>query len=161
MAVIEIEFDGTENLDQIFEKLPDKYAKKPVVSTFRKGARIFTRVLRKNTPKATGQTRKAIGVKVGKGTKNYSIYVGFRGKGKYMPAYFKAYWQNYGTLANRDSSHSFQRRRKTKTASWRGGIKPKRFVESSWESTKDKVQETIENELENETVKFLNKYAKK
>lgn len=156
----EIEFDGTESLDEIFEKLPAKYAKKPVVSTFRKGARIFTRTLRRNTPRDTGETRKGIGVKAGRGSRNLSISVGFRG-GKYISAYMKAYWQNYGTLNNRASSHSFQRGRRAISSNWKGGIKPKFFVEKSWEGTQQQVQQTIESELENETVKFLKKKAVK
>jgi len=158
MAFTELEFTGAESLEDIFEKLPAKYAKKPMVSTFRKGARIFTRTLRKNTPKDTGETRKGIGVKAGRGSRNLSISVGFRG-GKHMSAYMKAYWQNYGTLNNRAASHSFQRGRRTVSSNWKGGIRPKFFVERSWESTQDQVQQTIENELEAETVKFLQKHA--
>lgn len=160
MALTELKFDGTESLEQIFEQLPDKYAKKPMVSTFRKGARVFTRTLRRNTPKETGETRKAIGVKVGKGSRNLSIAVGFRG-GKYYSNYMKAYWQNYGTLANRAGSHSFQRGRRTISSNWKGGIRPKFFVERSWENTQDQVQQVIENELETQTVKFLQKHAVK
>jgi hypothetical protein len=156
----EIEFDGTESLDRIFEKLPAKYAKKPVIATFRKGARVFIRTLRSNTPSASGETKKGIGVKAGKGRNNISISVGFRG-GKYMPAYQKAFWQNYGTLANRDASHSFQRGRRSVSSKWKGGIQPKRFVERSWQNTQDKVRQIIESELENETVKFLQKHAAK
>lgn len=158
MALTELEFKGVTSLEQIFEKLPDKYAKKPIVSTFRKGAREFTKELRKNTPKASGETRKGIGVKAGRGSRNLSISAGFR-TGKYMPAWNKAYWLNYGTMANRDPSHSFKRARRTISADWSGGIKPHKFVEKSWTSTADKVQSIIENELENETVKFLKKHA--
>jgi len=154
----EVEFDGTENIDQILQKLPAKYAKKPVISTFRKGARIFTKTLRRNTPRDSGETKKAIGVKAGKGKNNASIKVGFRG-GKYLPAYMKAYWHNYGTLENRDPSHKFQKGRRSVSSHWSGGIQPKHFVEESWESTQDKVQDKIEQELENETVKFLQKHA--
>lgn len=156
----EYEFTGTESLDEIFQKLPQKYAKKPMISTFRKGARIFTRVLRRNTPEKSKETRKAIGVKAGKSKKYPNIQVGFR-QGKFLPGFQKAYWHNYGTLANRDPTHNFQSRRGSKSANWSGGIRPKGFVEQSWNSTADKVQQKIDQELENETRKFLEKHAVK
>lgn len=156
MAQIEYEITGTENLEKIFEQLPAKYGKKPIQAAFRKGARAFTTVLRRNTPNQTGETRKSIKAKAGKGP---SITVGFSGKGQYMPGYFKAYWSNYGTLSNRNGSHTFTKRRRPQTLSWKGGIKATGFVERSWDETKEKVEQTITTELVNETNKFLKKYA--
>ncbi len=155
---VEVEFKGLENVNEIFEKLPSKYAKKPILATLRKGARIFVRDLRSVTPRKTGNTRKAIGIKNGKGI---SISVGFRTTGSYFPAWSKAYWMNYGTLSNRDGSHHFIKARKPGTQSWRGGIRPLVFVESSWNRTQSQVDKTIMAELQNETVKFLDKYAVK
>ena len=155
---ITVEFTGVENLDQIFEKLPQKYAKKPVIAAMKKGASIFTKDLRLNTPKKSGVTRRAIGVKAGKGT---TITVGFRTGGSYMPAWFKAYWSNYGTLENRDSSHSFVKGRLPKSRSWNGGIRPLRFVEASWNRTQGRVEKTIMDNLKSETDKLLDKYTVK
>ena len=151
----EFDIKGTDSIEKILQGLPQKYAKRPMVATFRKGARIFTKELRQNTPKATGETRKAIKVKAQRGI---GITAGFSGQSSYLPGYFKALWANYGTLENRDSSHTFSRARKAKTSSWSGGIKAQKFVERSWDNTKKQVQDTINKELKTETLKFLNKY---
>jgi HK97 gp10 family phage protein len=160
--VVELEFSGIDNLNEIFEKLPGKYAKKPVVATLRKAANIFIRKLRANSPKKTGETKKAIRVKSGRGI---SISAGFFASGNRNPKevtpFFKAYWKNYGTLSNRSLAHKFVKQRKPATKNWKGGIRATGFVEESWEQTKDQVQQVIETDLKTETEKFLNKYAVK
>jgi HK97 gp10 family phage protein len=155
MAKTEIEIIGIQELSNIFAQLPEKYGKKPVVAAFRKGAAIFSKQLKQSTPTASGDTRKSIKVKALRGA---AINVGFQGKGN-MPAYFKAYWNNYGTLSNRNASHQFKKSRKRITANWSGGIRAGGFVENAWEQTKNTVQTTINTELETQTVKFLQKHA--
>ncbi len=157
--LVDIEFTGFESLNEILEKLPSKYAKKPVVSTFRKAAKPFTRELRRNTPKKTGETRKAIGVMPGKGRFNSSIKVGFRTKGKYLSPWFIAYWQNHGTLNRRSKGHTFRRGLRCKTSHWTSGVKAKGFVERSWEKAKNECMKIAESEMLNETKKFLQKHA--
>lgn len=152
---VEFQISGVDNVEQILRGLPLKYAKKPMQATFRKAARVFSKELRKNTPKGTGETRKAIKVKAMRGL---GITAGFTAGGAYMPSYFKAYWANYGTYEMRASGHTFKKGRKAATAHYKGGAKPLGFVETSWEATKKQVQNTIETELKTETLKFLNKY---
>lgn len=153
---VTIEFTGVENLQQIFNKLPGQYAKKPVQAAFRKAARPFIQALKRSAPHATGETAKAIGIKAGKGP---YIAVGYRAGKGYMPAWFKAYWSNYGTYANRERSHTFKSKRKDKTAARRGGIVPKLFVERSWEQTKSQAEQIAQKELVTQTEKFLQKHA--
>lgn len=153
---VTIEFTGVENLQEIFNKLPGQYSKKPVQAAFRKAARPFVQALKASAPRATGETAKGIGIKNGKGP---SITVGFRTGSGYMPAWFKAYWKNYGTLANRSTSHTFKNKRKPKTAGRRGGIIPTHFVEKSWDATKGQIEQTIQTELKTQTEKFLQKHA--
>ena len=155
MPVTNIEITGAKSLDLIFKQLPLKYGKKPMVSAFRKSAKAFVSVLKRNTPVDTGATKKAIKVKALRGA---AITVGFQaGKGK-MPEYMKAYWANYGTLTNRVSGHQFKKGRKSKSSGWAGGIRAGGFVESSWDQTKNQVQNNIETNLKLETMKFLNKH---
>lgn len=147
---VTLSFTGAESIQEIFNKLPAKYSKKPVQAAFRKAARPFVKSLKAAAPGSA----KAVGIKAGKGP---YIQVGFSGaKDKF--AFFKAYWKNYGTLANRDQSHKFKKARKAHTASYRGGIVPARFVEKSWEATKDQVEKTVQTELVTQTEKFLQKY---
>lgn len=154
-AAVTVEFTGLENIQEIFNKLPARYAKKPIHAAFRKAAKPFVSALKSSAPRATGDTKKAIGIKAGKGP---YISVGIQGKGK-MSAYFKAYWNNYGTEANRDNEHVFKFKRKPKSANWKGGIVPLRFVERSWDQTKEQVAKIANDEMMNETNKFLKKYA--
>lgn len=152
------EISGLDNLQTILKQLPEKFAKKPVQQTFRKAARPLLASIKKGAPKATGQTKKAARIIAGKGA---NISVGFSGKGSYMPAYFKAYWKAYGTLERRDPLHSFKNRRKEKTKWRQGGISASRFVERAWDQTREAVQKTIESDLYNNTIKFLQKHAYK
>jgi hypothetical protein len=152
------EISGFDNLQTIMKQLPEKYAKKPIQQTFRKAARPLLASIKKGAPKATGQTRKAARIMNGKGA---SVSVGFSGKGSYMPAYFKAYWKSYGTLERRDPLHIFKNRRKNKTKWRQGGISPTRFVDEAWKQTSEAVQKTIEADLYNNTIKFLQKHAYK
>lgn len=155
---VTIEFTGLENVQEILNKLPAQYAKKPIQAAFRKAAKPFIQVLKTSAPNDTGETAKAIGIKAGKGA---SITVGFRTGSGYMPAWFKAYWRNYGTLANRDTAHAFIQKRKAKTANRKGGVIPLRFVEKAWEQTKGQTEEIVQKELVTQTEKFLQKYAVK
>lgn len=150
---VTIEFTGLENLQEIFNKLPAVQGKKIVQAAFRKASKPFVQALKAAAPGSTG---KAVGIKAGKGP---FIAVGFIGKGDKKFSYFKAYWKNYGTLANRDASHTFRSKRKPKYASRRGGIVPERFVERSWEETKDQVEKSVQTELIIQTDKLLKKYA--
>lgn len=155
---VEFEIKGTEAIEDILRLLPQKYAKKPMVSAFRRAAKPFTNVLRRNTPKDSGETRKSIKVKAQRGI---GISVGFTAAKGNMPGYMKAYWNNYGTLSRRAGTHSFQRPRKSQTAGWSGGIRASGFVENSWDQTKREVQTTLERELKEQTHKFLEKHAVK
>ena len=152
----EVEFTGSENLVEIFNKLPQQYAKKPLVATFRKAARPLAAAIKAGVPTRSGATRKAVAVRASRGT---GITVGFHAKGGKMPEYMKAYWLNYGTLDNRSQSHPFKRPRKKQTRNRRGGIKAMMFIESAWNQTQDQVQSIINTDLEQKTVEFLKKYS--
>jgi len=164
-APVTIEFSGVEELQQIFEKLPEKYAKKPVTATFRKGGNIYNKTLRQNLPPRMSQLKKLIKSKAGKG-KSASLISGAwanmgtvtKSNGKEFDAFYILYWSNYGTLSNRQPGHKFDRARRAVSSSWGGGVRPQLFAEKAWEQSKDQVETVINDELENETLKFLNKY---
>jgi hypothetical protein len=152
--------EGLQSIDNILHQLPEKYGKKPIIAAFRRGAKIYLTSLQK-TSNATSSLKSFIKAKATKGIGLLSGIYGEKPKGKvndYIPEYFKYYWKNYGTLTFRASNHQFKYRRRARTSKWKGGIKPVNFAERSWAETKDKVQETIEKELESETLKFLNKH---
>jgi len=161
---VTLEFSGTENLQQIFNKLPAQYAKKPVQAAFRKGAAPFIKSLKSTMPPALKKVSKAIGIKNGKGP---YISAGIQAKkigiklndGNTYDAYFPLYWSNYGTLTRRDTSHQFKNKIKASSSKRKGGIRPLLFVERSWEQTKQQAESIISKELVTQTEKFLQKYA--
>ncbi|MFP4365525.1 MAG: hypothetical protein ACLFQA_00390 [Bacteroidales bacterium] len=156
--VFEHQFTGAEELSDIFKELPARYGKKPVITTFRKAARPFIKTLRSLTPRRSGETRKGIGVTAGRSAEYPSIMAGFKKPGRSF-SWFKAYWHNYGTLSNRDPRHTFKNSRKSKSAGWQGGVRPKGFIEQAWEATSEQAQRVIETEMKAETIKFLKKNA--
>ena len=161
---IEIELTGHEQLMEIFEKLPEKWGKKPIMATLRKGATSVRKQIKQNFPSQIKQLEKAVNIKAGRGL---SLSVGVFGKKGYVTlrdgrdydVYFPIYWFNYGTYARRDGSHRFQRARKSITVKRSGGIHPANFIERSWEQSRSQAEQIINSELQNETVKFLKKHA--
>jgi hypothetical protein len=161
---VTIQFTGVENLQQIFNKLPENYAKKPVQAAFRKAAKPFIQAAKSNLPGRLSSLAKIISIVNNKGA---GITAGVLSKKgmvtlkdkKEYDAFFPVYWSNYGTYSRRDSSHKFIQKRKAKTANRRGGIVPLRFVEKSWDQTKAQAEEIAQKELVIQTEKFLQKYA--
>ena len=163
-AAVTIEFTGVENLQQIFNKLPEQYAKKPVQAAFRKAAKPFIAAVKSNLPSRLSSLAKIINVVNNKGAGITAGVLSKKGMvtlkdGRDYDAFFPVYWNNYGTYSRRDSSHKFSKARKAKTSSRRGGIVPLRFVEKSWEQTKAQAEEITQKELVTQTEKFLQKYA--
>lgn len=159
---------GSENLQRIFRDFPEKGYRKPVIAAFRKAAEPVKKAMISNLPPSLRALRKAIKVKPGKG-RSLTLAVGIyanagvyrNSRGQDWDPYQIAYWHNYGTLANRDSQHSFVTPRRKKTVSWQGGIKPLRFMEKAWEESKVRAQQEFEKKAAEETTKFLEANAYK
>lgn len=159
---------GTENLKRIFQEFPEGGYRKPVMNAFRKAAKPVAAAMASNLPASLKGLKKIIKIKPGKG-KSMTLSVGFTGgmstyrnsRGQDMDAYNLVNWFNYGTLANRLSSHQFQSPRRKVSASWSGGIKPGQFVEKAWEASKGEAQKIFEVEVDKEIVKYFEKLAAK
>jgi hypothetical protein len=160
--------EGMENLQTILREFPEKGYRKPIIAAFRKAAEPVKKAMIANLPPNLKALKKALKVKPGKG-KSMTLAVGiyanqgvFRNsRGQDWDPYQIAYWHNYGTLANRDKSHSFVCGRKKKTAGYNGGIRPLRFMERAWEQSKDQAQKEFEKKTEEEIDKFLQANAYK
>jgi len=164
---VTFEIKHQDKLDDIFEKLPAQYAKKPVIATFRKGANEVKKAMRSELPGYLKVTKKIISAKAGK-SKNYpSLSVGFFGrkaiyvnsKGQQWDPFMLVYWHNYGTLANRQPGHPFKKARKAKSSNMQGGIRPRLFVEKAIQASHQKALQVVENEFEDQLMKFLKKHA--
>jgi hypothetical protein len=159
---------GKEELDKIFRDFPEHGYRKPVIAAFRKAANPVKKEMASQLPGYLKPLKKVIKIKPGKG-KSMRLSVGFySGQGMYRnrrgrdwDPYMLAYWHNYGTLANRDPSHSFKKPRRAGTAAFKGGIRPRRFVEIAWENSKGQAQKEFEKKFDEELTKFLEKNAVK
>lgn len=112
----------------------------------RSGANAVNRSIRRAAPRAFRGIIKASVKRTSVDT--YAARMGFVNKdglpqkGKEPPTWSKAYWLNYGTLANRDPSHHFgasvRNLRGRAASARRGGIKPRNFFDKAiqgWENT--------------------------
>lgn len=85
---------------------------------------------------------------------------GHQNKNGAIDDWFKAYWLNYGTLANRDPEHQFKtpvKHRKTAAASRRRnteGIKPRKFFEASIQGWEDRFIEAFSASLKKQEDKL-------
>lgn len=105
--------EGLDDCLKCIDKAPDNVLKMTKAS-MREAAKKTTRSIRQRLPKQFW--RRLVRYKMSKGqlTQNTYVLMGLFNKGKknadggkYIPDWFKAYWQNYGTLKHRDSSHHF------------------------------------------------------
>jgi len=160
--------DGTSNLKSIFSELPEKGYRQPVITAFRKAAKPVATAMANSLPSSLKALKKIIKTKPGKG-KSLTLSVGFTGgiskftnrRGQQWDPWQLVYWFNYGTLANRLSSHSFKTPRRKKTASYAGGIEAGTFVEKAIEQSMPSAQKVFETEFEKEITKFFEKNAAK
>lgn len=161
-----VTFTGTENLRRIFREFPEGGYRKPVMAAFRKAAVPVQKAMKNNLPAKLKGAARSIRIVPYKG-KDPELGVGvFRKgmmyqnrRGQNWNPWMLIYWHNYGTLANRDSQHSFSNPRRNPSAGWKGGIKPGRFIDKAWESSKGQAQQVFEENAEKEIDKFFKERA--
>lgn len=105
--------EGLKDCLKCMDAAPDNVVKM-TKAAMRAAAKKTSRSIRQRLPKQFW--RRLVRYKMSKGDVSQNIYVlmGLFYKGKknadgssYIPDWFKAYWQNYGTLKHRDPSHRF------------------------------------------------------
>ena len=105
--------EGLDDCLRCLDAAPDNVVK-ITKAAMREAAKKTTRSIRQRLPKQFW--RRLVRYKMSKGqlTQNSYVLMGLFNKGKknadggsYIPDWFKAYWQNYGTLKHRDPSHHF------------------------------------------------------
>jgi hypothetical protein len=165
---IQFSLTGDEELRKIFREFPENGYRKPIMFSFRKAALPVKKAMIAGLPASIKPMKKAIKAvpykskdpELGVGAfKKGMMYQNRRGQ-NWNP-YMLIYWHNYGTLANRSSSHSFATARRKASASWRGGIKATMFMEKAWESSKAQAQKIFEETVDKEITKFFEKNAAK
>lgn len=118
-----------------------------VKEAMRAASRPIARQMRSLMPNKT--FRKAVKAKVADGKQYMFANIGILRPKKNWMTWNKAYWSNYGTLSNRDPSHTFAYARKRKSQKWKGGIRPAHFFESAEVG----IEQTWKSDLKKELLK--------
>ena len=168
MSDIRFKLDGYDNIITIFRETPEDGHRKPVIAAFRKAAEPVKKAMIANLPADLTPLKKVIDIKAGKG-KSMTLAVGAYGRkmmyrnsrGVIWDPYMLLYWHNYGTLANRNDEHSFQKPRRKPSLNWKGGIKAGLFFERAIDQSLPEAQRTFESSYEVSHQKFLEQRAAK
>ena len=160
MSGADIILEGEEKLMQFFKDAPEKIYRKPVSKALKAAAVPVRQAMNNSLPAGLKKMSKIIKIKSYR--RGLVVSVGFTGRlgvyqnrrGQMWDPYMLVYWHNYGTLSNRLSGHRFKYPRRRKTAHWRGGIIPGRFVEEAWENSGEKAKQVLEETWSNEILKL-------
>lgn len=132
---------------------------KAVLKCARKAGNSSARVMRSSIDT---RFRKLVTAKAKKTQQgNISAAVGaYKGKGHVKEGsevddWFKWYWKEYGTLANRDPLHQFKQKRKARTREWQGGITPAHKFEAVKPEMKRVFQQSFDAEIRKEFEKVM------
>lgn len=155
------EITGTDSLDTIFQKLPNQFNRKIMMSIFRKAAAPVNRAIKSNTPVRSSKKPIRSGNKQIKGAAtsgirwpgNLKASIGnIAGKGKYPTLYVGP---RMGSKYKNDGWYGKFLINGTKY------IKANPFVGKAWESTKGKAEQIVEKDSGEIARKFLQKHAAK
>lgn len=130
---------GAEEYDALMKAFPDRAAK-AALKAMRTAAQQTARTAKAPVPRSFRSIVKGI-AKDSRSRRGHDFYavVGLvaphrssGGSDRYWK-WIRAYWQNYGTLANRKRGHGFTAPRKRGTQDWKGGIEPRLFWDTQEE----------------------------
>ena len=160
--------EGMENVQRILKEYPEKGFRKAVIAGFKKAAQPVRKAMIANLPPSLSGLKKIIKVKPGRG-KSMTLSVGAFGRqalyrnsrGQSWDPGQLIYWFNYGTLSNREASHTFKTPRKKGTADRKGGLVAGLFMEKAWAESQGETQKTFEETADKEAVKWLETQANK
>lgn len=160
-----IEIEGIGELHSFLQN-HTKELDKSVLQSLTKGGNILKAEFKNQMPSALskfGVTLKVKGLKAAIPT----VLVGFFGRmvnyvnrrGVNWDAFMLVYWANYGTMANRDRTHIFQKARRSKSINKKGGIIPMRFFDKSVDLSFGRAIETAANDINNTIDKLADKFG--
>lgn len=157
--------DGAESLNRVLEQYPEMAVRRPLLYSFRKAAVPIRRAMQSSLPSYISPVKKALAIRA---AKDLTVSVGFWAKrgiyrnrrGQEWDPYQLVYWHNYGTLSSRASSHTFKTPRRKKTAAYKGGIKPRFFVETAVTASLGEAQRIFESTFDAQVTAWLEKEVK-
>ncbi len=154
--------EGIDELDDFLRNHP-KELDKSTLQSLTKGSALIKKEIVSQMPTSIKILKPVVASKVLSNSSNPSLLVGIFGRkmfysnkrGLKWDAFYLAYWINYGTIKNRDSSHVFTKGVKSKK---QGGIRPNRFferaIDNSFEAALSKSEEDLNNIIDKLAQKF-------
>lgn len=158
---IDVKFEGVDEAMEVLKAYPIN-AHKVVDKAIRKAGRDAVKEVKKAVPHSQWKKIAKGRLKSNKEGDSAYFFGLFKDKlqdSKKMPDWNKAYWLNYGTLANRDRTHRFAYARRPESAHWKGGIKPRRYIDLPLEIGLEKMRFRFVKELDKATNEILNAHA--
>ena len=162
----QIKIDGLDSLDDFIQN-HTKELDKTVSLSLAKGARVVNKAILNAMPGNLQKFKPILSVKTYNKGKSPAVLLGFFGRKMYYvnrrgvrwDSFFMVYWQNFGTMANRDSSHQFITARRKKTKTYSGGIRPSNFFERGVMSGTEAGLMAAQNDLNKIINSLANKYG--
>jgi len=139
-----IKIEGIDELSSFLQN-HTKELDKSVLQSLTKGSRLIKNEIVSRMPGNLQKFKSIIGSKNLTNSANPTVLVGVFGRklnfvnrrGVKWDPFMLVYWANYGTMANRDGSHTFQSSRRSVSRNKKGGIKPLNFFEKAIDSSMD------------------------
>ena len=156
---------GAQETIKMFREFPEEGYRKAIAAGFKKAAIPVKKAIIAKIPGRIKKIKAA--VKIKQSRRGLVLDVGFwasagmyrNSRGKDWDPYQLAYWFNYGTYANRLTSHRFVKPRLRETRDKRGGIMPDEFVERAIEYSLPIATETLQKEWASQILLLCDKYG--
>ena len=157
---------GIDELTEFLKEHP-KELNKSAIQSLTKGSAVLKKSIISMMPSNIRMFKPIVASKQLGKEDNPTLLVGIFGKklfysnkrGLKMDAFYLAYWNNYGTLANRDSSHAFVFGRRKKSVSKTGGIRPSRFFDRAVDASMEAALNVASDDLNNVVDQLASKFG--
>jgi Bacteriophage protein of unknown function (DUF646). len=149
------EIEGVDEALQRINEFPFE-CKKIIKKAIRETGNAMRKEIRGGMPYSSFRSAVRVVVKESKSGTDYTkvgIFKSNSSSSGGIPAFFKAYWLNYGTLQNRDKNHHFENAIKSQSRDKKGGIKPRGFFEAAVDGKEAMFQNVFIKSIERQTQK--------
>lgn len=144
------------DIERKMANFSEKELNKAIDGGLRSVAGIVLKKIRHNNPRSLSKAFSVVKVKAKVPTVQAGLY-----KKAEMPAWYKAYWRNFGTLSRRDPGHEFVKGRRTTSSAWKGGIKPRQGVGKAIAESQGEATAALPEAIAKAAQRYFDKLNKK
>lgn len=151
-----VKIEGVDALNRLFEQLGDN-ADKSIKKAMRKASRATVRRIKDAIPQELTDEARELTIKANvKAARSKSsagiicetgVFGELRGNGGEIPAWFKYYWKNSGTMDGRDPQHYFSNPTRKGSPKNPAGQKAQRFFERATDGEAERIADEVVSEL--------------